>query len=148
MAPLGQWRIWWINCSYCSAHSSFANLLLYSCRKYLYSTTKGIEFFIGWRGICKTKKCKEMYGMKLNWNFQRGVGSNKKSLIWGGINIILNYILWNICINCDFFSAHASCNLANPISVPTLHLPLIEVLLPRPLHSGSHLVLLHFINIS
>jgi len=50
---------------------------------------EGIEF--SWRvgGSVRPKKCKKC--MKLNWNFQRIGGSEKKTLPWGMYGYFLNY---------------------------------------------------------
>ena len=40
----------------------------------IFPPQKGLEFPWG-GGFCKAKKFKEMYSMKLNWNFQRDGGS-------------------------------------------------------------------------
>jgi len=54
---------------------------------------KGLEFPGGW-GFYETKKFKEMYSIKLNWNFQRGREVLEKNpFCGGGMDIFWNYTI-------------------------------------------------------
>ena len=52
------------------------------------------NFLVG-GGLCKAKKLIVKKCMKLNWNFQRGGGSYKKSLPWGRYGYFLEHLSSN-----------------------------------------------------